>query len=137
MASYTTNLNLELPTVNERYDILKVNSNMEKIDDGYGVLNDQMATKLDKPTTYHLNANSSVSITLKARGSYLVCVNSNNGTGLYVVVNYNYGGTVTTIVNTSSVTLSMSGVVLTVANNVAYPFGVQVLPLWEEINNDT
>ena len=50
MASYTTNLNLELPTVNERYDILKVNSNMEKIDDGYGVLNDQIANLITTDT---------------------------------------------------------------------------------------
>ena len=45
MASYTTNLNLEMPTVDEKYDVLKVNQNWQKIDDGYGTLNNQMAIK--------------------------------------------------------------------------------------------
>ena len=36
MASYTTNLNLEMPTVNEKYDVLKQNQNWQKVDDFAG-----------------------------------------------------------------------------------------------------
>lgn len=42
MASYTPNLNLEMPTVDEKYDVLKQNANLQKIDTGYGTLNDNL-----------------------------------------------------------------------------------------------
>ena len=44
MASYTTNLNLEMPTVNEKYDVLKQNANWQKVDDYAGTVNEQIAT---------------------------------------------------------------------------------------------
>lgn len=145
MASTTPNIGLTLPTGAEKVSRQVINDNNTIIDGKMGAvpggqnlqgeIDALNSNKFDKASTHYLGASSSVSITLKPRGTYLVGVNSNNGTGLYTIVNYNYGGTVTTIVNTSSVSLSMSGVVLTVTNNVAYSFGVMVLPLWEEINN--
>lgn len=43
MASYTSFLNLEKPTTSERLDVLKINSNWDKIDAGVSALNSQMA----------------------------------------------------------------------------------------------
>ena len=43
MASYTTNLNLEMPTVNEKYDVLKQNTNWQKVDEFAGNVNEQVA----------------------------------------------------------------------------------------------
>lgn len=42
MASYTSYLNLEMPTVNEKYDVLKQNQNWQKVDDGCSALNSNM-----------------------------------------------------------------------------------------------
>lgn len=43
MASYTTNLDLEMPTVNEKYDVLKQNQNWQKVDDFAGSVSEQIA----------------------------------------------------------------------------------------------
>lgn len=45
MASYTSFLNLEKPTTSERLDVLKINSNWDKIDAGVSSLNSQKANK--------------------------------------------------------------------------------------------
>ena len=50
MASYTTNLNLEMPTVNEKYDVLKQNANWQKVDDYAGTVNEHIAN-INKVTT--------------------------------------------------------------------------------------
>lgn len=44
MASYTPFLNLEKPTTSERLDVLKINSNWDKIDAGVSALNSQIST---------------------------------------------------------------------------------------------
>ena len=41
MATYTTFLNLEKPSTSERLDVLKINSNWDKIDAGVSALNSQ------------------------------------------------------------------------------------------------
>ena len=40
MASYTTNLNLVKPTINDPFNVDDANSNMQKIDDAYGKISD-------------------------------------------------------------------------------------------------
>ena len=42
MASYTSFLNLEKPTTSERLDVLKINSNWDKIDEGVSSLNSNL-----------------------------------------------------------------------------------------------
>ena len=46
MATYTSFLNLEKPTTSERLDVLKINSNWDKIDEGVSSLNSKLANKL-------------------------------------------------------------------------------------------
>lgn len=43
MATYTSFLNLEKPTTSERLDVLKINSNWDKIDEGVSSLNSKIA----------------------------------------------------------------------------------------------
>ena len=43
MATYTPFLNLEKPTTSERLDVLKINSNWDKIDEGVSSLNSKIA----------------------------------------------------------------------------------------------
>ena len=65
MASYTTNLNLEMPTVNEKYDVLKQNANWQKVDDYAGTVNEQIATlndNLNNDTLAFPTAGTSVTI---------------------------------------------------------------------------
>lgn len=45
MASYTTNLNLKKPAGSENVAIGDINNNMDTIDQAYGTLSNQMATK--------------------------------------------------------------------------------------------
>lgn len=51
MASYTSFLNLEKPTTSERLDVLKINSNWDKIDAGISALNSQKANVSKYPNT--------------------------------------------------------------------------------------
>ena len=44
MATFTPYLNLEKPTTSERLDVLKINSNWDKIDAGVSALNGQIET---------------------------------------------------------------------------------------------
>lgn len=44
MATYTSFLNLEKPTTSERLDVLKINSNWDKIDEAVSSLNSKLAT---------------------------------------------------------------------------------------------
>ena len=48
MATYTTFLNLEKPSTSERLDVLKINSNWDKIDAGVSALNSQLANGIVK-----------------------------------------------------------------------------------------
>ena len=45
MATYTSYLNLEKPAVGETFNLLKINQNWDKIDQGVSSLNSKMATK--------------------------------------------------------------------------------------------
>ena len=47
MATYTPFLNLEKPTTSERLDVLKINSNWDKIDEGVSSLNSNIANLPD------------------------------------------------------------------------------------------
>ena len=46
MASYTTNLNLKKPAVNEMYNVLDWNDNSDKIDTAVGNLNNQITDRI-------------------------------------------------------------------------------------------
>ena len=50
MATYTSFLNLEKPTTSERLDVLKINSNWDKIDEGVSSLNSKMTNYLKSGT---------------------------------------------------------------------------------------
>ena len=81
MASYTTNLNLEMPTVDEKYDVLKVNQNWQKIDDGYGTLNNQIATLIKSKTyTGTTNTNGLIYPNNIPSGAYLLDAYTDYGT---------------------------------------------------------
>lgn len=45
MATYTPFLNLEKPTTSERLDVLKINANWDKIDEGVSSLNSNIASR--------------------------------------------------------------------------------------------
>lgn len=51
MASYTSFLNLEKPTTSERLDVLKINSNWDKIDAGVSALNSHLGKFKTKSLT--------------------------------------------------------------------------------------
>lgn len=55
MATYTSFLNLEKPTTSERLDVLKINSNWDKIDEGVSSLNSNLTTKI--PSTAKIGIN--------------------------------------------------------------------------------
>lgn len=54
MASYTAFLNLEKPTTSERLDVLKINSNWDKIDAGVSALNSHLEPVEILATSYPL-----------------------------------------------------------------------------------
>lgn len=55
MASYTSFLNLEKPTTSERLDVLKINSNWDKIDAGVSALNSQLSAKFSETRKTSMN----------------------------------------------------------------------------------
>lgn len=58
MATYTSFLNLEKPTTSERLDVLKINSNWDKIDAGVSALNNQIASETVNMSQYLISAES-------------------------------------------------------------------------------
>ena len=66
MASYTTNLNLVKPTINDPFNVEDANSNMQKVDDAYGKV--VTLTGTTAPTTstagavgqFYLNTTTSI-----------------------------------------------------------------------------
>lgn len=52
MATYTSFLNLEKPTTSERLDVLKINSNWDKIDEGVSSLNSKIASNWGTKTEW-------------------------------------------------------------------------------------
>ena len=54
MASYTTNLNLVKPTINDPFNVEDANSNMQKVDDAYGKV--AILTGTSAPTTSTVGA---------------------------------------------------------------------------------
>lgn len=102
MATYTSFLNLEKPTTSETFNLLKLNQNWDKIDQGVSSLNSKMANKLKKVGSqakiYTLNNLSSIECLLVygAGGSqsafaFLVAVQpSNNSVKSYDIITSNF-----------------------------------------------
>lgn len=65
MATYTTFLNLEKPSTSERLDVLKINSNWDKIDAGVSALNSQLIEYTTMTSGTNLNS-------LTAKKNYMV-----------------------------------------------------------------
>ena len=59
MATYTTNLNLEKPATSENFNLAKINSNWDKIDDAFSAL----MKRVYYSTTYSVNAGASINLT--------------------------------------------------------------------------
>ena len=59
MATYTSFLNLEKPTTSERLDVLKINSNWDKIDAGVSSLNSQLLND-DLTNTVTIGQNATI-----------------------------------------------------------------------------
>ena len=62
MASYTSFLNLEKPTTSERLDVLKINSNCDKIDAGVSALNSQISYKTFNSSNYAESATQQITL---------------------------------------------------------------------------
>lgn len=78
MATYTSFLNLEKPTTSERLDVLKINSNWDKIDEGVSTLNSDLKTKrspaissLSSDTDILSYENGAYQVSLSASSTYL------------------------------------------------------------------
>lgn len=69
MASYTAFLNLEKPTTSERLDVLKINSNWDKIDAGVSALNSQLGGLIGNRTTASGANNNTLIINLESTTS--------------------------------------------------------------------
>ena len=76
MASYTSYLNLEMPTVNEKYDVLKQNQNWQKVDDGCSALNSNLAKVVKIDNIYNMNSYQNA--------DDLISTISNAGIGIYI-----------------------------------------------------
>lgn len=76
MATFTSFLNLEKPTTSERLDVLKINSNWDKIDAGVSALNTKVTAKYTNLGSYahtQTNAweNTGVTITVPDGHNYI------------------------------------------------------------------
>jgi len=89
MASYTSFLNLEKPTTSERLDVLKINSNWDKIDAGVSALNSQLETINFQYTFTDVSAGAgaiqTVSIPNPPSGKTLQLCTVNQSSGLNLV----------------------------------------------------
>ena len=80
MATYTSYLNLEKPAVGETFNLLKINQNWDKIDQGVSSLNSTMNSKfVNQFQTYHANvaAGSDFTFTMPI-GGHAFCGIANN-----------------------------------------------------------
>ena len=91
MATYTSFLNLEKPTTSERLDVLKINSNWDKIDEGVSSLNSKL-TQISKITiSGTLSSGGSISTGLQNKAILGVVIP--HGSALYTgCVSYSSGG---------------------------------------------
>ena len=125
MATYTSFLNLEKPTTSERLDVLKINSNWDKIDEGVSSLNSNIGNKLDSPTDIALNYNDTQEINLVSGAAYLLIVTRTNTSvtttgGLYLIQSHSTASYIRPIIESTSATVTISGTVLTVGTNSNY-----------------
>ena len=85
MATYTSFLNLEKPTTSERLDVLKINSNWDKIDEGVSSLNSKIGAI--RTTGYvgvletFSTSGTSVNFTIPSDGLYAVRASTGSTAG--------------------------------------------------------
>lgn len=81
MASYTPFLNLEKPTTSERLDVLKINSNWDKIDEGVSSLNSKLTRIYKKTITGTTSATGAIDSQLNVSNYYIVSATLTRGSG--------------------------------------------------------
>ena len=111
MASYTAFLNLEKPTTSERLDVLKINSNWDKIDAGVSALNSQIAG-YGSSKIYTVGANQSITIPMTGFGVWLI-FRSYAPNIVFVKAN---GDVESAVGNATHISVSVSNNILTVTN---------------------
>ena len=97
MATYTAFLNLEKPSTSERLDVLKINSNWDKIDAGVSALNSQKANRI--AAAFAASTTGTTVFNIGSGARFLVAVVDSTSTrcGLYIV--HATGGGVVSVVD--------------------------------------
>lgn len=105
MATYTPYLQLEKFTTGERLDVLKINANSDKIDNGVSALNSQIAIKSHIVQNVTTDTNASFNSGLMVADAIIVGVNATVGTGFISVAGVYNGEWVMQVRNFATGTL--------------------------------
>ena len=120
MATYTSFLNLEKPTTSERLDVMKINSNWDKIDAGVSELNSNIATA----TEIELTAGSGITVPtggIKCHRVGRVCFVTFNGLTFDSTGNFTISGLPNPISNVFAKAVSSnSSTTAAIVGNYAY-----------------
>lgn len=129
MATYTSYLNLEKPAVGETFNLLKINQNWDKIDQGVSALNSKVTKGIFVADERYVNSNDSTSYTVSDIHEIgFILANNGNGTEYIWVFGVRSGTElgITQLASASNyVTVTTSGLTITI--NCAYNTRVQIV----------